>query len=138
MPGWRLGGLSALVAGVAGAGMLSILLFEGNQRVAHATQQGSGGGELVIGSLLFLACGVIAAGVVMIRHLHPLIPAIPAIWLAFVSAPLIVGQVSIPSWYPSWLSSFQLQAISPGVLVALGVLVVGTVHSLWNLPASQS
>jgi uncharacterized membrane protein len=117
------------LGGGAIALILSWLLQEGTGRFYRGL---SGTGKLVdlhIGLLLLLVVGGIVGVVVASPRLHPLVSAIPAVWLVIAFGPAVVGGM-IPNWYPHWVSGFVLRTLGGLPVVIVGILAVASVRSV--------
>lgn len=125
-PSWRTSSWIGAAIGVVAAVVLTWLVREGWQVLLSAVQEGvatiAGPGWLLV------ALGVVLVLIVVGADCHPLIAAVPAAWFLLLFGPSLTGmQMGTPRWYPDWMTSYALQAISPAAFIVTGVLVAGTV-----------
>lgn len=123
---WRTSSWIGAAIGVVAAFVLTWLVREGWQVLLSAVQEGvatiAGPGWLLV------ALGVVLVAVVVGADFHPLISAVPAAWFLLLFGPSLAGmQMGTPRWYPDWMTSYLLQAISPAAFIVTGVLVAGTI-----------
>lgn len=125
-PSWRTSSWIGAAIGVVAAVVLTWLVREGWQVLLSAVQEGvatiAGPGWLLV------ALGVVLVVIVVGADFHPLIAAVPAAWFLLLFGPSLAGmQMGTPRWYPDWMISYALQAISPAAFIVTGVLVAGTI-----------
>lgn len=123
---WRTSSWIGAAIGVVAAVVLTWLVREGWQVLLSAVQEGvatiAGPGWLLV------ALGVVLVAVVVGADFHPLIAAVPAAWFLLLFGPTLAGmEMGTPGWYPDWMTSYSLQAISPAPFIVTGVLVAGTI-----------
>lgn len=131
---WRISPWIGAAIGVVVAAVLTWLVREGWQALLSRVQEG---GLAVAGpGWLLLALGVILVAVVVGSEFHPLISAVPAAWFLLLFGFSLVGMTTLPDWYPDWIASTVMLAISPAPFIVAGVLVAATItayvrHSLF-------
>lgn len=125
----RLGILSGAVLGVVTAFLISWLTLSGTRAFRDAATS-SDNASLAFAGLLLVVGGVVLGVIGFAGRYHPLIPGLPAIWLAIVLVPSIVGLGAAPSWYPDFVVDFLLPVASPAVYMVFGYLILATSVSL--------
>lgn len=133
---WRTSVWTGAAIGVAAAGVLTWLVRDGWQALMSAL----GDGVALAGpGLLLLGVGAILTAIVVGAQFHPLISAVPAAWFLLLFGPsLALGVAGTPGWYPDWMRSYFLLAVSPAVFIVTGVLVATTIQVyVWRRPFSS-
>ncbi len=125
----RLGILSGAVLGTIAAFVISWLTLSGTRAFRDAATS-SDNASLAFAGLLLVVGGLVLGMIGFANRYHPLIPGLPAIWLAIVLGPSIIGLGAPPSWYPDLVVDFFLRAASPAVYMVFGYLILATTLSL--------
>lgn len=129
---WRTSYWSGAAIGVVAAVVLTWLVREGWQAFVSAGQEGLAFAKP--GWLLVLVGTVLTATVVGAQF-HPLIPAVPAVWFLLLFGPGLIGDFRPTDWYPEWMQTYILVAMSPAVFVVIGVLAAATIAAyVWRRP----
>lgn len=123
---WRTSSWIGAAIGVVAAVVLTWLVREGWRALLSAVQEGVA--TIAGPGWLLLAVGVILVAVVVGAEFHPLIAAVPAAWFLLLFGSFLAGMaMGTPGWYPDWMTSYALQAISPAAFIVTGVLVAGAI-----------
>lgn len=125
----RLGILSGAVLGIIAAFVISWLTLSGTRAFLDATRSPDNA-SLAFAGLLLIVGGLVLGVIGFANRYHPLIPGLPAIWLAVVLLPSIIGLGVPPSWYPDLVVNFFLRVASPAVYMVFGYLILATSVSL--------
>lgn len=128
LPNW-----AGVVLGVGASALLTWLLRQGmNSHVLGVDAPAEPFSVWVM-----FVTGLMLGLTMLLARRHPLVAAIPALWLSAFFGPPLVGSLDVLQSYPSWLVRFFMETVSPAPFIAIGVLVVSSVASLARLRLSD-